>query len=234
MWMATPRPLDVEKDATRADAAESEPEVVMGVRAVPEIRTSFTPVIVPEKVPVVPVKFPPEKVGAVTVPLKAPVVALRALEKTPVEPWTDPLKVPVVPFRAPEKVPVVPLTAPENVPPSVLMLERAVSMSVMILVVMVRATWSPMTMGRAPEPSWVRTMVSVLPDRAVTRRISAFALVGCVAVGHTVMLKGATDGNCVPSTTNMVVPLCGGIGAELTEEIAKFLWASNVAMNHSR
>lgn len=52
---------------------------------------------------------------------------------------------------------------------------------------------------------------------AVTRTISAFAVVGCVDAGHTVALNGAA-GNFAPSPDATVsdVPAVGGDGAVAT------------------
>src|SRR4029453_2701484 len=97
--------------------------------------------------------------------------------------------------------------------------------------VIVAATRSPATIVRAVDPSCARAIVNTSPVRAVTRTISATAGVGRTPLGMIVALNGAT-GNRAPSPLMTVrdVPLVGGDGPTAHEEIARFLWASNVGV----
>jgi hypothetical protein len=99
--------------------------------------------------------------------------------------------------------------------------------SVNVLTVMVAAIWSPMMTVLAEELSWARVIVNVSVEIAVTRTISAFAVVGCVLAGQIVALNGVA-GNFVPSAavTTRLVPDDAGDGAVATRDEAKFLWAS--------
>ena len=58
-------------------------------------------------------------------------------------------------------------------------------------------------------------MVSTPPTFAVTRTISALAVVGEVPAGQTVALNG-TVGSTVPLATVRAVPVVAGIGASET------------------